>query len=216
MIRFSIFRIPVSIHWLFFLLTAFLGGILRVQAPEDLRGVGVFMLAAFISILAHEFGHALTGRAFGAPKVAISLHGFGGAAYFWDHRFIKSKSIMMTAAGPACSLLLSGLSFAALIVVVMLEREEDLHYFANFLEIMTTINLVWGIFNLLPILPMDGGRIVQDLLGPGRLRITCIISFITLAIAGTALVMYTGSVYNFLIMFLFASYTLRAWKSVEG
>ncbi len=171
------------------------------------------MLAAFVSILIHELGHALTGKAFGAPKAGISLHGLGGAAYFWDHKFDRKQSILMTAAGPASSLVLAGLSF--IVVVVLIKAKTDSFYFEYFINVMATINLMWGIFNLLPILPMDGGRIVQDLLGPARIKITCIISFITLAIAGTVLVLVTKSVYNFLIMFLFASYTLRTWQNMD-
>ncbi len=67
MFKLSLFRIPVSVHWMFLLLAVFLGGGLRTQTSEEIRGVVIFIVAAFVSILIHELGHALTGLKVGAP-----------------------------------------------------------------------------------------------------------------------------------------------------
>ena len=67
----------------------------------------IFMLAAFHSILIHELGHALTGLRAGAKQAVIQLHGMGGVAVFPDSRFTRGKSILVTAAGPAASILLA-------------------------------------------------------------------------------------------------------------
>ena len=101
MIRFKLFNIPISVHGWFFLLTAVLGGALRSNnTPSEWQGVIVFMVAAFVSILIHELGHAFTGLKFGAPAAYISLHGLGGAAAFPGAQLSSKHRILLTAAGP--------------------------------------------------------------------------------------------------------------------
>ena len=57
MLQFRLFGIPIGVHWMFALLTVFLGGGLSAKGPEAWRGVIVFMIAAFISILVHDGGY---------------------------------------------------------------------------------------------------------------------------------------------------------------
>ncbi|MCH2615705.1 MAG: hypothetical protein MKZ70_13640 [Opitutales bacterium] len=59
MLTFNLFRIPVSIHWMFWALAAFLGGALRAQSAQDWHRVILFMLSVFLSILFNELGHTL-------------------------------------------------------------------------------------------------------------------------------------------------------------
>jgi stage IV sporulation protein FB len=217
MLRFRLFGIPIGIHWMFLLLTAFLGGGLDAQGPEQWRMVIVFMVAAFLSILIHELGHALTGLMMGAKSVFIQLHGWGGVAIFPDARFSRFKNIVVTAAGPLASILLAGL-FTVISTYANLSFNPDSQLsflWIHFLYTMVGINIFWSIFNLCPILPLDGGQILKDILGPKRIKLTCIIGFTTLAIIGYYLWKLTGSVYNLLIIAVLAGYTWKVYRETD-
>jgi Zn-dependent protease len=215
MFQFKLFKIPVTVHGWFFLLIAFLGGALRAHSPEEWHRVLVFMGAAFISILVHELGHALTGLRFGAPSTRISLHGMGGAAEFPAADFSRNHRILMTAAGPGSSIALAGVFIVIQIVITDIDPDFHNHspIFATFISTMIFINLFWGVINLFPVLPMDGGQILRDLLGPNRLKLTCIVSFITLAILAFILWRLTESIYNMIIMVFLGSYTWKLYQA---
>jgi Zn-dependent protease len=215
MLRFSLFKIPVSIHWMFWLLAAFLGGAFRAQSPQDWQRVIVFMLAAFVSILVHELGHALVGLRLGASRVQISLHGMGGLAQFDRASFTRKARILMTAAGPGAGILLA---IVFLFVGKSLPAEAvESSYAWNtttfFVRVMIMINIFWSIINLLPVLPMDGGQILLSLLGPSRVKMTCIVSFITIGILTFLLWTITRSFYNLIIMAFLASHTWKLYQS---
>ena len=218
MIRFKLFDIPIFVQGWFFLLTAVIGGAFRANTPEQWQGVIVFMMAAFVSILIHELGHAFAGLRFGAPAVAISLHGFGGSASFPGERFSRKQRILMTAAGPGASI---ALAIVFLLVgnfaigsVEPIERGA-VPLWVQFINVTIFINLFWSVINLFPALPMDGGQILRDLLGPSQLKLTCIISFITIAILATGLWMLTQSIFNLLIALLLGSHTWSVYKQAN-
>ncbi len=75
MLRFSMFGIPVAVHWSFPLI-----GILAMGQPVEL--ILAFVVGVFIAVLAHEMGHALTARAFGARQVTVTLFGLGGLTQY--------------------------------------------------------------------------------------------------------------------------------------
>lgn len=129
------------------------------------------MLAGFISILVHELGHALTAKHFG-KRVEIVLQAFGGyAAYSGGGRLSRFQSFLIIAAGPAIQILLG---VAALILVIQVEGLSP--YGKYFFVKLCQVSIIWAVLNLIPVLPMDGGRILETLLGPQRLRLTLQIS----------------------------------------
>lgn len=214
MFKFSIFKIPVTVHWWFFLLAAFLGGALRAQTPEDWRGVFIFMVAAFVSILIHELGHASVGLMMGARSVSITLHGMGGVAQFPGGSFTRGKSILTTAAGPGASICLAGIFILISIFAYDPETASpQLGPLGHFIGVMIMINIFWTVFNLCPVLPLDGGQILRDLLGPNRLKLTCIIGFITLGIVGALLWIATESIYNMILIVLLGTYTWQVYRA---
>ena len=218
MIRFKLWNIPISIHWTFFLLTAFLGGALGAANIYDWHRVLAFMVAALLSVLVHELGHSLTGLRMGAASNRIELHGFGGTSSFPEARFSRMNSILVTVAGPAASILLAGVVYAILVgVSPMLSRDYyPSALLLSFLTIMLWINVFWSVFNLFPILPLDGGRIVQAALGPQRLKLTCIISFIALAFLGVILWALTQSIYNLILVAILATVTWQTMQRSTG
>lgn len=218
MLQFRLFRIPIAVHWTFFLLTAFMGGAISAQQPDDWFRVLIFMLAAFHSILIHELGHAFAGIRSGAPFVAIQLHGMGGVAIFPEARFNRARGILVSAAGPAASILLA-LTFMIIsrLVLPTMDPYTRLGFFLGyFLSTMVFINAFWSVFNLFPVLPLDGGQILKDLLGPKNIKATCIVGFVFLAIMALLLWVLTHSFYNMILIVALGSYTWRIWQQVSG
>ncbi|MCG5053863.1 MAG: site-2 protease family protein [Myxococcales bacterium] len=108
------------------------------------------VLVAFASVLLHELGHALVARRLGVRIKEIELHFFGGAAKMLDAPRHPRHEIAIAAAGPAVSFALAGVSYLA-----------SLPLGSGALGWVALINLGIGVFNLLPALPMDGGRILR-------------------------------------------------------
>jgi Zn-dependent protease len=142
-----LFGFPVEINLSFLLLLG-----LVFVAYGGLAGVLVVGLA-FASVLVHELGHALVARRLGVHVSGIELSFFGGAAKMVQMPRSADHEIAIAAAGPAVSLMLAGLGLGLGAV---------LH--SPFVGAIGWINLVIAGFNLIPALPMDGGRILRALL----------------------------------------------------
>ncbi|WP_411826167.1 M50 family metallopeptidase [Luteolibacter sp. AS25] len=176
MINFSIFNIPVRIEPIFWLTMAFVSGRLFADSKEQIFGLLLFILAGFISILIHELGHALTAKSFG-KRVHIVLQAFGGYAEYDNNKPLRPRqTFAITAAGPAIQIVLG---FTAMVCLRSIPNLSP--YAVDFLRSLYFISIIWAILNLLPILPLDGGRLVQTLLGPRRIRTTLMISVGTAA-----------------------------------
>ncbi|MBL4574678.1 MAG: site-2 protease family protein, partial [Opitutaceae bacterium] len=170
---------------------------------------------AFISILIHEFGHALTGLRLGASNVQVSLYGMDGLARFDGAFFSRKSSILMTAAGPGASIALAGVFFVVgkFLFSTGFSPSYAWELVRYFFNVVILINIFWSIINLLPVLPLDGGQILSSILGPGRVKQTCVVSFMTIGALAIFLWMWTGSYYNLIIMGFLASHTLNVWQS---
>lgn len=174
--RFSIFRFQVQVHWLFGLTAAFIAGGLHVRSPEQWLRVFIQMAIIFVSILAHELGHAFMARRLGGYP-HIVLYGLGGLTYLGRTGFTRKEAILISAAGPAAGFALAGLFHLGLI----LSGGVSSPYLPFFLSFGGFINVAWTCLNLLPILPMDGGQILKEALGPSRLRTTCWVGILAAA-----------------------------------
>lgn len=115
---------------------------------------GLFVVGlSFGSVLLHELGHAVVARQLGVPIAGIELHFFGGAAKMIDLPKKASHEIMIALAGPAVSLMLAG---------AVLGLGALLH--SPIIGMIGWINAIIAGFNLIPALPMDGGRVLRALL----------------------------------------------------
>jgi stage IV sporulation protein FB len=210
MLHFSLFNIPIRVLPWFWITLALIGGALRADSKEAIFKILLFMLAGFISILVHELGHALTAKHFG-KRVEIVLQAFGGyASYSGGERLTKLQSLAIIAAGPGIQILLG---VGALILT---KQVDDLSLQAKyFFSILYVISLLWAILNLLPVLPMDGGRLLETMLGPQRIRLTLQISIsVALGIAALALVYNVGILLPiFMGMMAYESY--KALKQIS-
>ena len=155
----TLFGIPIRVTVSFLMLLGF-----ALLAWGGLQGV-VAIVAMFTMVLAHELGHALVARKFNVPILGIDLHFFGGAAKLAYLPSSPRQEILIAAAGPAVSFALAAASFALFVLT-------DVWV----LRWLAYINFVLGAFNLLPALPMDGGRIFRAALSHrlGRARATAL------------------------------------------
>jgi Zn-dependent protease len=119
------------------------------MAYGGLSGVFVVCLA-FGSVLLHELGHAVVARKLGVHVSGIELGFLGGAAKMQNLPRNANQELMIAAAGPAVSLVLAGLGIGL---------GGVLHL--PLVALVGWINLVIAGFNLIPALPMDGGRILR-------------------------------------------------------
>jgi Zn-dependent protease len=146
--------IPVRLHWSLLLLGAWIG----FTAGGGALGALIGAVLLFASIVAHEVGHALVARAYGIQTRDIVLTPIGGVARL-DGMPAKGRAeVAIAIAGPAVSLAIAGLSFAALTFL-------PVHGLAaSVLGSLVWSNGMLGVFNLIPAFPMDGGRVLRGVL----------------------------------------------------
>jgi Zn-dependent protease len=164
-LNFNLFGIPVRIHPMFWLVTVILqydlinAGLLGVLA--------VWVACVFVSILVHELGHVLVGRAFGSEG-HIVLHSFGGLAVGSTRSLNRWQRILVLFAGPGAGFVFCAAVWAASEFAVDLSDSPALVDFA--VSNLIWINLVWGLINLLPVWPLDGGQISGEVCSAVRPR----------------------------------------------
>ena len=158
---FRLAGIDVYIHWAWFL--AFLYFTSRPHAYSNYGWSALEILALFLIVLTHEFGHALACRSVGGTANLIILWPLGGVAYVAPPQR-PGAQLWSIAAGPLVNVGLAPL----LIGLVILGRQagwEDNHPDAfMLLTNVRDINIIILIFNLLPVYPLDGGQILRSLL----------------------------------------------------
>ncbi len=111
----------------------------------------------FASVLAHEFGHALTARRFGMRTHAIMLFLFGGVAQVAEEPPSPRAEFLVAIAGPLTSLALAAAFYA--VSPVLGDRA-----LGAIIRYLVVVNLMLGVFNMVPGFPLDGGRVLRALL----------------------------------------------------
>ena len=161
---FRVFGIQLAVHASFFLLLAYAGYEGWVVAgPIGLVWRISLICCFFVCVVLHELGHSLTARRYGVKTPRILLLPMGGMAEM-DHIPRKpSAEFLITIAGPAVNF-----TIAALLLPVvwhgLFGPEVTDFSVADLWENLFWSNLVMGVFNLVPVYPMDGGRILRSIL----------------------------------------------------
>ena len=152
----KVLGIPTKIEPSFWVLSLFLASS-RISSPPLLFEWAVIV---FISVMFHELGHALVGRRFGlSPQ--IKLYSMGGLTSWSEPKEISPlKRLAISLAGPAAGFLLGGICYIAGPPLLNSGRSE---LFTVAYHDLIWINIGWGFFNLLPMLPLDGGNVVLTL-----------------------------------------------------
>ncbi len=152
--QFSLFGFPVRVELFFFLIMYFIASNAG-ELNDQLAVAGV----AGVSLLVHELGHAFAFRRFGGTDISIRLMGFGGLTTCRGVApFTSLQHVVISAAGVA-----SELSLIALPAYVALNVLSPTGTLEIALLYAVWLNIIWAVFNLLPILDLDGGHIVQHL-----------------------------------------------------
>lgn len=164
---FHVFGIRVHVDLYFFLMALILGGNQR-----NLGFIAIWVAVVFVSVLIHELGHALVSRKYGhAPW--IELYPGGGLTHgiertsrsvlYWRDLKIKThdpfiENLAISLAGPAAGFIVGG------IVWLGVQGMPDLNssiYLRVLVWDLMWVNIGWGILNLIPMLPLDGGNIMR-------------------------------------------------------
>lgn len=207
MLSFRLFGFPVRIEWMFWLLCILLGmPFLQQDGPAGLGRFALMTAVVLGSILWHELGHAWARQRFRAAWSEILLYGFGGLCS-GPGRFTRRESVMIAAAGPAASLILGG----ATRLIVYTPGIQD-PWVSFFVVQMLWVNIGWAIFNLLPILPLDGGQIFDGLV-PDRHRSLVPKAGFVLALIVAVLGLLSGS---FFMAAMFGLLAHGNWQRIKG
>jgi membrane-associated protease RseP (regulator of RpoE activity) len=180
-LRFTLAGIPVRVHPLFWLIALLLG------STGDLLLLPVWVLVIFVSILVHELGHALAFRQLGQSS-RIVLHFAGGLtipeSISWGGRWASVarstwQDIFISIAGPG-----AGFLFAALVILIVTITGGSVlttrllgfiplpvtailpiggWYISATVTMLLWVNIFWGLINLMPVQPLDGGNVARNL-----------------------------------------------------
>jgi stage IV sporulation protein FB len=185
-LRFSFLGIPVRVNPWFWLMAAVLG---FSAIDRNVPMVVVWVACVFVSILVHEYGHALMARSLGNSP-SIVLWAMGGLCYSQAERQTLLQRLAVVLSGPAAGL---GLYFLVMLAAsgafgitasenlsVSMDLLPGVHgssgdlfsvrqkiHSQSYIEtyvFLIHINLLWSLLNLLPIWPLDGGQATQILL----------------------------------------------------
>ena len=244
---FRLLGFPVRIHPFFWVMGVLLG---MTPGPDPPLHVLIWVISVFVSILAHELGHAVLQKRYGGhPR--ITLYGLGGLAACDDCDRSTSAQITIALAGPVAGFLLA---FAVLVglalagchpQVLFAPTVEELEAFYEqgmarlsfpfsavvweglsqealtlFVADLLMINVLWGVINLLPIYPLDGGQISREICTLGDPRrgivLSLQISFAFAVLMAGVGVLVWHSLFTAVLfgMLAYSSYrTLQAYQS---
>ncbi|MBI2807735.1 MAG: hypothetical protein HYX68_22365 [Planctomycetes bacterium] len=183
-LRFRLLGVPVRVHPMFWLVSGLMGlSALRM----GFQFLAIWIVCVFVSILIHELGHVAMGQIFG-ERGHIVLYGFGGLAIGSNTQRLRWQRMAVSFAGPLAGFLLLGFIYA----VLWAWDRDSFHYYTwvalldlgfpeNILEgleflqprpmhrliafaihNLIFINLLWGLINLLPVWPLDGGMMCRE------------------------------------------------------
>jgi len=234
-LRFSIAGIPVRVHPLFWLIALLFG------ASGDLIQLPIWVFVVFVSILIHELGHALAMRRYGQPS-RIILHFAGGLTVpepvSWGGRWANvalrpNQEIFISLAGPGAGFVLAALVavgttlsggsiitnwlFGVIPLPVAALMPIGGRIMSLFVTMLLWVNVFWGLINLLPVYPLDGGNVSRYLLLQADpingVRKSLWISVIVGGLVAVAGLLILRSIY---MAFLFGLLAFQSFQSLQG
>ena len=159
--------IDVNVHATFILLVLWIGityWIAENSILYALNGI-IYILALFLCVLLHEFGHALAARKFKIDTRDITLLPIGGVARLEKMPDDPKEELIVALAGPSVNLIIGVALLAVIILTSGISILIDLTMTDGlFLGRLMVINFLLAGFNLIPAFPMDGGRVLRALL----------------------------------------------------
>jgi Zn-dependent protease len=204
---FRLFGVPVEVE-LGFWLTAFF---LTFGGDAGVADVALRMALVFVSILAHELGHVAAVR-WHRIEPSVTLHWMGGSTHYQPVLPISRPGrVVISLAGPMAGLLFAAMLYAAGHLVdragVPLPAAVD-----GALAWGIGVNVFWSLFNLAPVLPLDGGHVLEAALGPKRERLTAGLS-LGFAVVLALFLLKVGAIFGAMLIGLSA---LRSFERLRG
>jgi Zn-dependent protease len=150
----EVFGFPLRIDPFFFVTAWLIGG------RREPQWMIVWVAIVLVGVLAHELGHAFAGRRLGMQPW-IRLMAFGGMTGWLRPRpLTPGQQIMISAAGPAVGITIGGVTLVAAMAGLFATAPP---FVTRLASDVIWVNLGWGVLNLLPILPLDGGHIISSM-----------------------------------------------------
>lgn len=160
-----VFGIPIRAHILLLIVLPFImNWFSSPSMPMRLLGA----VGLFASVALHELGHSVVAQAKGGHIQEIVLYPFGGAAKISNIPVRPLDEILVALAGPAVSLIIGIIGTVLGFRIVY--AHPELNYNPLILE-LGIINMVLFVFNLFPVFPMDGGRVLRATLATKKSRV---------------------------------------------
>jgi len=156
------FGIPIRLHVSMLLIPFIAFSWVPGSGPVSMITAAALVILLFGSVLLHELGHALVARRFGVRTADIILTPLGGMARLVELPRKPRHEIAIAIAGPLVSLGIAAAAFAAMIPLQLFGVVPEIVMVG--LAVLFELNLMLGVFNLVPALPRDGGRILRGAL----------------------------------------------------
>ena len=212
-------KIPISIYPVFWLVALLIGWINSSGMPNPttmLISTVLWIVVIVISILVHEFGHAITAIFFG-QKARIDLVGFGGQTQHYGKKIKLWQDFIVVMNGPLAGLLLGFLAY--IVLQTAFSGNTKSSWIVYTLDVTFYVNIFWTILNLLPVIPLDGGRLLsiifEGIFGFKGIKIAYFVS-IVLATLLAVLFFAITQVFVGAIFLLLAYESYKAWRASMG
>lgn len=200
--------VPLSAHWSFFCLLAweFSRGWRRAGWSGGWLFVG-FTLLLFACVVLHELGHVAAARLLGIRTRGIVLLSIGAGALLERMPRQPLGELFVALAGPTVNFVLAAVLLPLQAALASQAASDGNWDWAGLVRILVRVNLILACFNLLPVFPMDGGRVLRALLALRwpRLRATRLALLLTRGVAAAAIVLLVGNGQSVLHVVLFAA-----------
>lgn len=198
-------NIPISIYPLFWLIAAVIGWI----STYNVLGTIIWVAVVFVSVLIHEFGHALTAIFFG-QKAKIDLVAMGGVTQRYGKKLKLWQDFIVVLNGPLAGFALGLLAF---IIKRNYVSTDSSSVFAYALVVAFYVNIFWTLINLVPVQPLDGGKllgiVLESLFGLRGIKIALFISMVLSVILG----LFFFSIHSVLAGVIFMMLAFEGYRS---
>jgi Zn-dependent protease/CBS domain-containing protein len=158
-----LFGIPVYVSPYWFVIAGVFIVIYANDLSSSLQGgtryvvAAAFVVLLYLSVLVHELAHSVVARGYGLPVRRILLYPLGGVSEIDKEPQTPSREFLVSAAGPALSLALGAAGWG--LTKVITDGVSG-----SLVRQLMVANIIVGLFNLLPGLPLDGGRMLRAVL----------------------------------------------------
>jgi Zn-dependent protease len=210
--KFRAFGFPVSVDISFLIIV----GILGWYSGLRLQYIAIWVVVTTIAVLTHELGHAFVARTTGAEPV-ITLAGLGGlTSYVPPKPVSRARSVAISVAGPAV-----GIVIGLTLLMVRATADPQSDFWSTVLRLGIFTTLGWSLLNLLPILPLDGGQTLRELLPGGRAKREVRAAMVSIVVSVLVGIVAFRAGYVFgtlMVLFLVASnvMTIRQARELKG